>query len=273
MSEEKITFLFGENWDDFVHFSLNEDRIREAEKSLKVFLGLQKLDGLTFLDIGCGSGLFSLAAHRLGASEIVSFDFDSFSVRCCKYLKERDGNPSNWTVYEGSILDKAFLKNIKQADIVYSWGVLHHTGGMWQAIENTIGVVRPGGLLFIAIYNKVEGPFGSQSWLKLKRAYNRASLLFKVFMEYGFLVLVITKMLLTLRNPFREVMEYKNKRGMSFRTDIRDSLGGYPYEYASAEEIARFCSDMGLELVNLKSVNTLALNEFLFRVPFRKETS
>lgn len=273
MSEGKITFSFGKNWDDFVHFSLNEERIKEAEKSLTDFLGLQKLDGLTFLDIGCGSGLFSLAAYRLGASEIVGFDFDPFSVKCCEYLKERDGNPSNWTVYEGSILDKAFLKNISQADIVYSWGVLHHTGRMWQAIENTIGVVRPGGLLFIAIYNKVEGPFGSQSWLKLKRAYNRAPLLFKAFMEYGFLVLVITKMLLTLRNPFREVREYMKNRGMSFRTDIRDSLGGYPYECASAEEIVRFCSDRGLELINLKSVDTLALNEFLFRIPFRMEAS
>lgn len=268
MSENKITFSFGKNWHDFVNFYLNEDRIKEAEKSLSDFLGLKKLDSLSFLDIGCGSGLFSLAAYKLGASKVISFDLDPFSVRCCEYLKGKEGSPINWVVSVGSILDESFLKGIEKVDIVYSWGVLHHTGNMWQAIRNAANFVKPGGLFFIAIYNRVEGPFGSDSWLRLKRVYNRFPLIIKKLIAYSFISLIILKMLLTLRNPISEIKNYKKNRGMSFWTDVKDSLGGYPYEFASAGEVFRFCKqEFGFILENMKTVNNLSLNEFLFRKP------
>lgn len=266
MVKDKITFSFGKNWQDFTSSSLNEERILEAEKSLRNFTGLEKFEGLSFLDIGCGSGLFSLAAYRMGASEIVSFDFDPFSVKCCEYLKEKENSPANWTVSEGSILDNDFLENIKHADIVYSWGVLHHTGSMWQAIRNAAKLVKPGGLFYIAIYNKVEGPFGSRTWLALKRFYNRRSMIGKKLVESIFILMIVLKMLATLKNPFSVIKKYREKRGMSFIIDIRDSLGGYPYEYASAGEVFKFCKEeFGFTLENLKTVNTLSLNEFLFR--------
>lgn len=268
MHRDKITFSFGKNWVDFVNYYLNEDRIKEAMSSLSRFLGLQKLDGLSFLDIGCGSGLFSLAAFRLGASKIVSFDLDPFSVRCCKYLREKEGNPADWTVSEGSILDESFLNRIKKADIVYSWGVLHHTGNMWQAIRNAAKLVKPGGLLYIAIYNKVEGSFGSRTWLELKRFYNTKSKAGKIIIEYVFVSMIVLKMLATLKNPFSVIRKYREKRGMSFIIDVRDSLGGYPYEYASSGEIFNFCrKEFGFTLENLKTVNSLSLNEFLFKKP------
>lgn len=268
MHKDKITFSFGKNWYDFVNLYLNKDRIKEAEKSLSDFLGFQKLDGLSFLDIGCGSGLFSLAAYRMGAREVISFDFDPFSFKCCEYLREKYGSSKNWSVYQGSILDDDFLKNIKKADIVYSWGVLHHIGNMWQAIRNAANLVKTGGLFFIAIYNRVEGPFGSKSWLELKRLYNRSSRIVKKLLEYSFISLIVLKMLLTLNNPVSEIRNYKKKRGMSFWTDIRDSLGGYPYEFASSEEIFRYCKqEFGFVLENSKTVNNLGLNEFLFRSP------
>jgi len=241
MKVSKVTFSFGKNWQDFLNFYLNEDRITLAKKSLSDFLGNQRLSGKSFLDIGCGSGLFSLAAYRLGASEIVSFDFDPFSVKCCEYLKEKEGSPANWTVSEGSILDDASLENIKQADIVYSWGVLHHTGYMWQAIRNAAKLVKPGGLFYIAIYNKVEGLFGSRTWLALKRFYNRRSKAGKKIVESVFVSMIVLKMLATLKNPFSVIKKYREKRGMSFIIDVRDSLGGYPYEYAPAEEVLNFC--------------------------------
>jgi 2-polyprenyl-6-hydroxyphenyl methylase/3-demethylubiquinone-9 3-methyltransferase len=265
MDGNRITFSFGRNWQEFVHSSLGAERIKEARRSLSDFLGLQTLEGLSFLDIGCGSGLFSLAAYELGASRIASFDLDPFSVQCCEYLRNKKGDPENWIISTGSILDKSFLESTGKADIVYSWGVLHHTGYMWQGVRNAAELVKPGGLFFLAIYNRVEGIFGSRTYSGLKRTYNRSSIAGKKLIEYSFILFIILKMLITLKNPLSEIKKYEKNRGMNFLTDIRDSLGGYPYEYASAEEVFRFCKQDGFVLENLKTVNNLGLNEFLFR--------
>lgn len=261
---EKVTFSFGKNWQDFVASSFSEARVLEAMKSLTDFLGFERLDGMSFIDVGCGSGLFSLAAYRLGASHLTSFDLDQLSVECCRFLKNKEGNPENWVIHTGSILELEFLRSLGKADIVYSWGVLHHTGNMKQAIENTIQLVKPQGFLYLAIYNKVAGIFGSTWWLLLKKLYNRSPALFKRLLEMGFIALVFLKMLITFKNPFYEVRHYVSKRGMSFFTDIRDSLGGYPYESAFADDINVFCSSHGMKLQNIKTVTDLSLNEFLF---------
>ncbi len=106
--DPKERFSFGKNWSHFLT-TLNDDRIKEAEKSLREKLGLESLEGKIFLDVGSGSGLFSLAAYRLGA-KVSSFDYDQDSVNCTKYLKEKYANTDNrWTVEQGSALDKEFL--------------------------------------------------------------------------------------------------------------------------------------------------------------------
>ena len=142
-------FEFGANWARFLT-TLNDERIAEAERSLVRWLGRERLDGLTFLDAGSGSGLFSLAARRLGAT-VTSFDYDPQSVACTSTLRERyfAGDP-DWTVQRGSVLDPAFLAGLGTFDIVYSWGVLHHTGAMWDAIANTAQRVAPGGQYYDA---------------------------------------------------------------------------------------------------------------------------
>ena len=125
--QKKRRFAFGKNWRNFVKH-VDGDRISEAENSLRAMLDVERLDGMRFLDIGSGSGLFSVAAHRLGAT-VVSFDFDPQSVESTKLLKKEysTGN-TEWTIREGSALDAGFLDGLGKYDIVYSWGVLHHTG-------------------------------------------------------------------------------------------------------------------------------------------------
>lgn len=267
-------FAFGKNWKVFVRDFLDDGRIAEAEKSLSVFLGLKDMSGKSFLDIGCGSGLFSLAARRLGASRIVSFDVDADSVECCRFLKEREGNPAEWTVTHGSVLDPAFLNSLGRFDIVYSWGVLHHTGRMWQAIENAGGLVADSGLFYIAIYNRAEGwrihPDGrigpSTFWESEKRLYCGASKPFQRFMCIAAMSGMFAAYALTFNNPFRKIREHAKLRGMAWSVDIADWLGGFPYEYATAVEVSSFCGKrLGFRLERLISNDGLLNNEFLFR--------
>ena len=169
MSKE-LRFGFGKNWSRFLNL-LNENRIESAEKSLLKYLGIDSLKGMSFLDIGSGSGLFSLAAHRLGAL-VTSFDYDVDSVECKKILREKYKDLNEWQVMQGSALDKEFLNTLGKFDIVYSWGVLHHTGSMYEAFENVAPLVKEKGYLFISIYN--DQGAASRRWKWIKEKYNKS---------------------------------------------------------------------------------------------------
>ena len=262
MAEEKITFSFGKNWEEFIKFNFSEERVGIAQKHILDFLELPDLQGKYFLDAGCGSGLMSLSALKAGAKRVVSFDIDNYSVRTTEKIKGIHGNPSNWEVLCGSVLDNQFISKIEPADIVYSWGVLHHTGNMWKAIENTAGLIKINGLLYIALYTTDSK---SEYWLEVKKKYNRASEIEKRLMEYWYIVRrTIIPHCARLKNPLKTIRQYKQKRGMAYLTDIKDWLGGYPYEYAKIEEVLQFCrKKLNLELINIKTGE--ANTEYLFR--------
>ena len=190
-------FEFGKNWEQFL-LILNEERIKLAEDSLLRLLDLQTLDGKTFLDIGSGSGLFSLAARRLGAV-VHSFDFDPQSLACTAELKKRYyQDDSNWHVESGDILNLEYLENLGKFDIVYSWGVLHHTNDMWNALNNASERVADSGTLFISIYN--DQGMQSKRWLRIKKLYNA--------LPFGLRWLVWIPMLIKLwwRNSVRDLL-------------------------------------------------------------------
>ena len=264
--EEKITFSFGKNWQNFLK-SLNEERFNNAKLSLAEFLSLDDLQGKSFLDIGCGSGLFSYAAFNLSAKKIVSFDVDSLSVRCCQYLHEKANSPENWEVYQGSILDKSLISKLGKFDIVYAWGVLHHTGKMWGAIKNSAELVNKDGYYYIVIYNKVESILGSKFWLRIKKLYNSSPRIGKYVLETLYTLFDFAPDLIRLRNPIVKIKNYASRRGMNWRTDVIDWLGGYPYEFATVEEIFEFMKTnlSDFNLVNIKTTNGLGGNSYLFR--------
>lgn len=264
------SFSFGNNWRRFLD-TLNEDRIEEAEQSLTDFLGRESLTGMSFVDVGCGSGLFSLAAHRLGAARIVSFDIDPMSVECCRELHAKAGNPKSWRITNGSVLDEAFLARLGTFDIVYSWGVLHHTGRMWDAIDNVTELTGPGGYLYIALYNKLLNRSGDESWIhdfwiRVKKLYQARPNLGTYVMEPLALTGWLGVTALQGKNPIAAVRNYQSHRGMDWRTDARDWLGGLPYEYATVEEVFTFVRsrhpDFNLEA--LKITGGRGLNWYLF---------
>jgi 2-polyprenyl-6-hydroxyphenyl methylase/3-demethylubiquinone-9 3-methyltransferase len=265
-------FAFGKNWQSFVDSALNTQRISKASDSLRRLLNAEHLCGRTFIDIGCGSGLFSLAACLLGAQHVVAFDYDQDSVEASIAVRARAGiSPDRWHIQQGSVLDRAFLDRFDPADIVYSWGVLHHTGAMWQAIDNAVSKVKPGGQLAIAIYNDVDRTIGgSAMWWRIKRTYNMSPEFIKRAMEVGYITTFLLKDSANLRNPLRAVRNYSSDsgRGMDFWHDARDWLGGFPYEYATAAAAFNYLYQrFGLQLEYLNTSSSVGCNEFTFRKP------
>jgi len=258
-------FHFGENWRQFLTH-LNETRIAQAETSLRKFLEQDRLDGLTFLDIGSGSGLFSLAARRLGA-KVFSFDYDPQSFGCTEHLRNKYfPGDANWHVEQGSALDRDYVKSLGQFDIVYSWGVLHHTGHMWDAIDNAMQCVRPGGRCFIAIYN--DQGVVSKRWLWVKQTFCKSSRPVQLLMLAYFFVALnwkpAVKGLLRGR-PLEFWTDYDSSRGMNLWRDLEDWVGGLPFEVASSGELLAFFRKRGFTLETLETTNTLGCNQLVFR--------
>jgi 2-polyprenyl-6-hydroxyphenyl methylase/3-demethylubiquinone-9 3-methyltransferase len=261
-------FEFGKNWSRFLEL-VDEDRITKSENSLKQWLEVESLDGKSFLDIGSGSGLYSLAARRLGA-RVHSLDYDPHSVACTAELKRRYfPGDLNWMVEEGSALDVDYLNSLGKFDVVYSWGVLHHTGRMWPALDNARLPLADDGKLFIAIYNDT----GSQSarWKTIKRTYN--NLPKPLRLPFALLVMApleaksLLRSLATLRlgGYVRSWTQPLPERGMSRWRDVIDWVGGYPYEVAKPEEIFDFYRARGLTLMKMQCGGVgLGCNQFVF---------
>lgn len=262
----EVRFGFGANWADYIEKKFSDERVAISKELLLGFLKLDSLAGLTFLDIGCGSGLHSLAAWRAGAKWVYSFDYDQDSVTTTRKLHQMSGSPANWTVVQGSVLDEGFMHSLPRADIVYSWGVLHHTGNMWQAIENAAGACHESSVYYIALYSSdvyVNPP--AEYWLRVKKAYNRAGALKRRLMElrYAWRDLIMGRLVYG-KNPFAYVRQYKQSRGMSYWHDVRDWLGGYPMEFAGNKETESFARErLGMELVHQRAGH--GNTEYLFR--------
>jgi 2-polyprenyl-3-methyl-5-hydroxy-6-metoxy-1,4-benzoquinol methylase len=268
-------FEFGKNWTNFLR-TIDDGRIQQAMGSIQHLLNStgQEWEGKTFLDVGSGSGLMSLAARKLGM-RVVSFDFDPASVACTNRLREEyfAADPA-WIVYHGSILDKTFLSGLGTFDFVYSWGVLHHTGDMWNALGNLPALVADKGSVVVALYND-QGVW-SRIWKIIKATYNKLPR----FLRPLFVVLIMVPRELidiavpVLKGRFRFVWErwtgHTSRsgmgRGMNRWHDAVDWIGGYPFEVSKPEDVFRFFRERGFMLVELRTCGgDPGCNEYVFR--------
>ena len=258
--KEKITFSFGENWIDFLE-KADESTFKTALKDIEDWFPEDMVKDATVLDMGSGSGIHSLGFLQLGAQKIISVDYDKKSVEATIRLWNKFNKPDNWKIFHGSALDKSFLSDLGLFDIVYSWGVLHHTGSMWDAIGNCMNNVKSNGYFLLSIYTKGEK---YQYDLNLKKRYNKSSSLGKRWMEWKHFILPL--MLKRLRwgvNPF--AWNEIGVRGMLVYNDIKDWLGGLPYEVASGEEIKMFFIQKNFELIKMQGMEEGYCSIYLFR--------
>ena len=257
---------FGANWSRFLS-SIDDDRIATAQQSLVQMLSRHSLEDCSFVDVGSGSGLFSLVARRLGA-RVLSFDYDPQSVACTTELRSRYfPDDPDWRIESGSVLDRGYIESLSRHDVVYSWGVLHHTGDMWTALDHAALLVEPGGQLFVAIYN--EQGLKSRLWTAIKRFYCSSSVaefLVKVTFIPLLVVLWLLKDVVSLKSPVRRYTEYSaQNRGMSVFYDWLDWLGGYPFETATSTQLIEFFQARGFRVE--KDVRTAGRgnNQLVFR--------
>lgn len=233
-------FSFGKNWQDFAT-KINEDRIAQVMSDLSRLTGRDRLDGLRFLDIGCGSGLHALAAHRLGAREVVGTDIDPDSVAASRNTFARFASIANARFETTTVFDMT-PEAFGTFDIVYSWGVLHHTGDMNRAIAIAVALVMPDGEFLVALYKKT--PFCG-IWRVIKRRYSRASTATQ--RRFCSAYVALTKIAKRVRgvNFGDYVANYGRMRGMDFHNDVHDWMGGYPYQSISPEECRELLKGLG----------------------------
>lgn len=261
-------FGFGRNWKNFVEKNLSDEHVQLSKDWLLEFLGLPDLRGRSMLDVGCGSGLHAYAAIKAGVERVVAFDYDPKSVEASRLSHAHAGNPPNWEIRHGSVLDESFMRSLGTFDIVYSWGVLHHTGDVWRAIRNAAVPVRQGGLFYIALYSSdvQKPPYTAEFWLDVKQQYLKSSWFGRRRWEWWYVYnLMLGRDLRRLPEFFQRRATHRRDRGMDLMTDIRDWLGGWPMEFCKDDDVKRFCQEeLALDLVNINAGRD-ANTEFLFR--------
>lgn len=264
MNDDK-RFEFGKNWHHYIEKNFSTERVNVSKQHMLSFLQRDNLNDITFLDIGCGSGLHSLAALQSGAKKIYGLDYDINSVKATQFIRNKVGEPSNWSVEQGSVLDEAYMSGLPQFDLVYSWGVLHHTGDVWTAMRIAAQRVKVDGLFYIALYSAdVQKTPGPEFWLDIKRKYIASSTIKRRYMELWYVWRFCMNFSITKLPAFiRRARNHKHERGMNIFTDIRDWLGGWPMEFVWDKDAISFCEKMGFKLENIAAGE--ANTEFLFR--------
>jgi 2-polyprenyl-6-hydroxyphenyl methylase/3-demethylubiquinone-9 3-methyltransferase len=237
-------FEFGKNWASYARL-VTEEHLQEAVRSLQRLAG-GDLRGKRVLDIGCGSGVHALAALRLGAREVVAVDIDRDSVATTEAVLQARAAGQPWSVRQTSVFDlQAGAEGL--FDVVYSWGVLHHTGDMYRALRTAASVVAPQGQFIFALYRRTRLCW---LWKAEKKWYTGARPAAQARARSAYVALFRIGLPIARRCSFSSFLAgYGQRRGMDFYHDVHDWLGGWPYESISPAQTERFMTRLGFQRV------------------------
>ena len=112
------------------------------------------LEGLRFLDIGCGGGLLSEPMARLGA-EVVGIDPAERNVRTAEAHARQTGLSIDYRVTTAEALAAAAEK----FDVVLNMEVVEHVADVPLYMKSCAELVAPGGLMFVATINRTPRAF------------------------------------------------------------------------------------------------------------------
>ncbi len=233
-------FAFGKNWLDYAE-KIDEGKISQAMEDLRRLSGSPGFKGKSFLDIGCGSGLHALSAVRLGATRVLGVDIDPDSVAAASRTLTRFEPNASAEFKVASVFDM-LPEEYGLFDIVYSWGVLHHTGDMKRAIECAAGLVKPEGEFLVALYEKTRF---CGVWHFIKRWYSRAGVRSQKRAMNTYIFVRRLAHRVRGKDIDAYIRDYGKIRGMDFHNDVHDWLGGYPYESISPDECRELMIDLG----------------------------
>lgn len=180
-----------------------------------------------------------VAALNLGAAEAIGIDVDRKSVDAARALLTHYNSSQRWIVEHKNLFD--FSTTDRRFPIVYSWGVLHHTGAMDSAIRHAASLVEPGGSLAIALYRRTTF---CRAWAIEKRLYASAPSTVQAVARGVWKTALCAKMLAGGANPLRQIAAMQS-RGMDWHHDVHDWLGGYPYESAEPSNVLALLESLG----------------------------
>jgi SAM-dependent methyltransferase len=243
LRDPRTHFAFGKNWLDYAS-KIDELKIHQAAEDLRRLSGGRRLHGKTFLDIGCGSGLHSLAALRLGAVRVVGIDIDPDSVAASTATVARFA-PGAHAEFKVRSVFEVTPEEFGSFEVVYSWGVLHHTGDMVAAIEAAARMVAPGGEFYLALYGKTAF---CGLWRRVKHWYSNATPQSQRRTMGVYLLLFRARCWIKGRDLASYVGDYGCRRGMDFYNDVHDWLGGYPYESIAPDACHDLLAQSGFTL-------------------------
>jgi 2-polyprenyl-3-methyl-5-hydroxy-6-metoxy-1,4-benzoquinol methylase len=122
---------------------------RPGERPFSRFVDFDALGGMETLEVGCGSGFAAQLMAEAGAN-VVAVDLTPWAVETTRKRFEAFGLRAE--IREADAEELPFEND--RFDLVFSWGVIHHTTDMNRALGEIVRVCKPGGRVILMLYHR-----------------------------------------------------------------------------------------------------------------------